>query len=213
MVHVETPDRGIALAAKNAGSGSLYRTARTEEDKEESSVVAKRLYRSGRERILGGVAGGIAEYLDVDPTLVRLAWIILGLAGGFGLLAYIIAWIIIPEEPWAVRQARRSQWSESRREGEVPPSQETIDVEAGRPESQAGSRVSSEPGPRAESRTDDEPGYHGQSTGAWLFGTILVLVGLFLLVRNFVPFLWAIPWWPLIIIAVGGLILANAFRR
>ncbi|MBI2124963.1 PspC domain-containing protein [Candidatus Woesearchaeota archaeon] len=60
----------------------------------------KRLYRSRRDKVLGGVCGGIAEYLDVDPVVVRLIWAIGTLASmGIGLLAYIIAWIIVPEEP------------------------------------------------------------------------------------------------------------------
>ena len=60
----------------------------------------KRLYRSRRDKVLGGVCGGIAEYLDVDPVAVRLIWAIGTLASmGIGLLAYIIAWIIVPEEP------------------------------------------------------------------------------------------------------------------
>ncbi len=49
--------------------------------------------------MLGGVCGGIAEYFNVDPTLIRLAWVLFGLLGGSGLLAYIIAVIIVPNEP------------------------------------------------------------------------------------------------------------------
>lgn len=60
---------------------------------------AKRLYRSGKDRILGGVCGGIAEYMNADPTIVRLAWVLFTLAFGSGLLAYIIAWVIIPRNP------------------------------------------------------------------------------------------------------------------
>ena len=58
----------------------------------------KKLYRSKRNRIIFGVCGGIGEYLDVDPTLVRLLWVLLSLHG-IGIIAYVIAWIIIPEEP------------------------------------------------------------------------------------------------------------------
>lgn len=58
----------------------------------------KRLYRSRKERMIAGVCGGIAEYFNVDPTIVRLAWILLTFAGGAGIVAYIIAWIIVPEE-------------------------------------------------------------------------------------------------------------------
>lgn len=60
---------------------------------------AKRLYRSGRERMLGGVCGGIGEYLGVDPTIIRILWILLSLAYGTGILLYIILWIIIPRNP------------------------------------------------------------------------------------------------------------------
>jgi len=59
----------------------------------------KRLYRSGKDRMLGGVCGGIAEYLNADPTVIRLVWALFTLAFGSGLLAYIIAWLIIPRNP------------------------------------------------------------------------------------------------------------------
>jgi len=61
----------------------------------------KKLYRSKTDRKIAGVCGGLGQYLDIDPVIVRLAWVIFTLAGGAGLLAYIIAWIIIPEEPAA----------------------------------------------------------------------------------------------------------------
>ncbi len=61
--------------------------------------LQRRLYRSRDERMLGGVAGGLAEYFDVDPTLVRLAFVFASLYLGFGLLPYIVLWIVIPREP------------------------------------------------------------------------------------------------------------------
>ena len=57
----------------------------------------KRLYKSSENSMLCGVCGGIAEYFDIDPTLVRLAWVILTCFGGAGIWAYIIAAIIIPK--------------------------------------------------------------------------------------------------------------------
>ena len=59
----------------------------------------KRLYRSGKEKILGGVCGGIAEYFNVDPTIIKIIWILIVLGYGAGIIAYIIAWIIIPKNP------------------------------------------------------------------------------------------------------------------
>ena len=58
----------------------------------------KRLFRSRKDRILGGVCGGLGNYLNIDPVLVRVVWAILFFAAGVGFLAYILAWIIIPEE-------------------------------------------------------------------------------------------------------------------
>ncbi len=62
------------------------------------STSKKRLYRSEKEKILGGVCGGISEYLDVDPTLVRLVWILFTLFYGVGLLVYVLLWIITPNK-------------------------------------------------------------------------------------------------------------------
>jgi len=64
-----------------------------------SKKKVKRLYRSGKDKILGGVCGGIAEYFKVDPVIIRLLWVLFGLGWGSGILAYIIAWIIIPRNP------------------------------------------------------------------------------------------------------------------
>lgn len=61
--------------------------------------MKKRLYKSNTEKKLDGVCGGIAEYFDVDPTVIRLAWVIFSLCGGSGLLAYIICAIIMPRKP------------------------------------------------------------------------------------------------------------------
>jgi len=61
--------------------------------------MAKRLYRSTANKVIGGVCGGLGEYFDVDPVLVRVITVLLFLATGFGILAYVIAWIIIPKRP------------------------------------------------------------------------------------------------------------------
>ena len=58
--------------------------------------MEKRLYRIPQEGVIGGVCAGVAKYFAVDPTLVRLLWVILTLCWGAGLILYIIAWIIMP---------------------------------------------------------------------------------------------------------------------
>lgn len=60
--------------------------------------MKKRLYKSSTDKKVCGVCGGTANYFDVDPTVIRLIWVIFTLAGGSGLIAYIIAAIIMPDE-------------------------------------------------------------------------------------------------------------------
>ena len=62
----------------------------------------RKLYRSRNDRMLGGVCGGLGQYLDVDPTLIRLLFVAAVLLGGHGLLIYLVMLIIVPIEP--VRQ-------------------------------------------------------------------------------------------------------------
>ena len=60
----------------------------------------KKMYKSSTDKKLAGVCGGIAEYFNIDSTLVRLGWVVFSLLGGSGLLAYIIAAIIMPDRPY-----------------------------------------------------------------------------------------------------------------
>lgn len=59
----------------------------------------KKLYKSRVDQKIGGVCGGIGEYFNIDSTLVRLAWVLFSLLGGSGILAYIIAALVIPKRP------------------------------------------------------------------------------------------------------------------
>lgn len=61
--------------------------------------MEKKLYKSNQNKMLDGVCGGVAEYFGIDPTVVRLIWALFSLMGGCGILAYIIAAIIIPRNP------------------------------------------------------------------------------------------------------------------
>ncbi|MCD6575263.1 PspC domain-containing protein [Candidatus Aerophobetes bacterium] len=61
--------------------------------------MSKKLYRSREDKIIGGVCGGLAKYFDVDPTLIRILAVVSIFINGIGIIAYIIAWIIVPLEP------------------------------------------------------------------------------------------------------------------
>lgn len=58
--------------------------------------MSKRLYRSSLDKQVGGVCGGVAEYFELDPSLVRIGAILLLFVGGTGFLAYLVAWFVIP---------------------------------------------------------------------------------------------------------------------
>ena len=60
----------------------------------------KKLFKSSTDKKLAGVCGGLAEYFNIDSTLVRLGWVVFGLLGGSGLLAYIIAALVMPDRPY-----------------------------------------------------------------------------------------------------------------
>ena len=62
--------------------------------------MTKRLYRSRTNKMIAGVCGGLGDFFELDPTLIRLAAVVLVLAAGAGILAYIVAWIIVPMQPW-----------------------------------------------------------------------------------------------------------------
>jgi phage shock protein C len=59
----------------------------------------RRLYRSRSDRKLAGVCGGLAQYSNIDPTLIRVLFVVLALLGGPGLVIYLLMWILVPEEP------------------------------------------------------------------------------------------------------------------
>ena len=70
-----------------------------------SVAARKKLMRLRSDRKIAGVCSGFAEYFDLDVTVVRVVWLIVAFFGGGGILAYIIAWIVIPEEPESVPES------------------------------------------------------------------------------------------------------------
>jgi phage shock protein PspC (stress-responsive transcriptional regulator) len=64
-----------------------------------SEEEPKRMYRSRTDRVIAGVCAGLGKYFNVDPVLIRVIWLVLVLAFGTGILAYLIAWLVMPPEP------------------------------------------------------------------------------------------------------------------
>ncbi len=80
---------------------NLGRTGLEPPDKEPPDQHIRRLRRSRGDRVIGGVCGGLGRYFGVDPILLRIAAVALALSGGAGVIAYLVAWIVIPEETGA----------------------------------------------------------------------------------------------------------------
>ena len=97
----------------------------------------KKLYRSNKNKMLGGVCGGLGEYFAIDPTLVRLGFVALCILAGGGLLAYIIALIIMPEAPANHEPA-----------ASAPPKNESTQAPSGDPDRKADQTSSDHEGDR-----------------------------------------------------------------
>jgi phage shock protein C len=168
-----------------------------------------RLYRSRRDRVLAGVAGGLADYLDIDPSLVRVTWAILTLfSGGALLLVYILMAIIVPEEPAGAgrsyaMESGQTSGSGSSATGDSPDSADTGSAVATRSEWGRGSAASDDDRYRWGRR-------ERRGSGGLVVGVILIVIGGIFLVREYVP---ALDWdrlWPIILIAVGVVLLLAA---
>jgi phage shock protein C len=69
------------------------------------NVENRKLFRSRKDRMIGGVAGGLGEFLNIDTTVVRLLFVFFALAGGPGLLVYLVMLLVVPEEPMGASES------------------------------------------------------------------------------------------------------------
>lgn len=152
----------------------------------------KRLYRSAKSKVFGGVAGGIAEYFDIDPIIIRLLFVIIAFAGGGGAIVYIILWIALPLEPFT---------SFTMNMGSSGP--------LGQEENEAQQTSSSGSGPSDPMnfpvKKDNKNGLIG--------GVILIALGLIFLANRFIPNINFSDLWPLVLVVLGGVLIATSFAE
>ncbi|MDR1573609.1 MAG: PspC domain-containing protein [Clostridiales Family XIII bacterium] len=142
----------------------------------------KRLYKSSADRILFGVCGGIAEYFDVDPVIIRLLMTAFALTGA-GILFYILAAIIMRERPEDTLNRRRPAAGPSYSAGGAETYSDEF-ADAG-----TGAAGDAEPPYATDSRRPRASGRKG--SGIVIFGLILIIFGVFYLIDRFVPiFYW-----------------------
>jgi len=154
--------------------------------------MGKRLYKSRSERMLFGVSGGMAEYFDLDPTLVRIAWVVIALlTAGMGFLAYVALAIIVPDAP-----ARRRP----------------VGGEAGNTEEEAaGAYDPVDSGDEREIYESAESSVRGSGRRrSIIFGAVLIALGLFFLAIT-LDILPQFDWrfWPVALILLGALLVAR----
>ena len=174
------------------------------------------LYRS-RDRVLAGVAGGLADYFDVDPSIVRVAWVLLAFASGGILVAiYIVMAIVVPDEP-EPRYAFRSSTQAPEPAGDAGALAEgaapsgaggAFDWRAARDAERQARREA-----RRAARREGGERYRDAGRRGLVLGIILIVVGGLLLVREYVPAIDFDRVWPLALVVVGVLLIGAAMRR
>ena len=167
-----------------------------------------RLYRSRADRIFAGVAGGLADRWDADPSLVRLVWALLVVfTGGIALLVYVIMAFVVPEAPVEVASAPVP--TAPGVASDAPPQGAYFSTP---------SPYSSAPTPaerraiRREARRSRRSGRDGQ-TAAIIGGLILIALGSMFLLREWFPRLDFDSFWPMVLIAIGMAIVVIALGR
>jgi phage shock protein PspC (stress-responsive transcriptional regulator) len=161
--------------------------------------MKRRLYRSRRDSILGGVAGGVADYLDVDPSIVRIVWAVLALlTGGLFLVLYIVMWIVVPLDPITAMAPAPGA-------APGPP--------AAAPGEPATDTAAGDAAPAWQGWVDERRVRRGGSGGAVIFGLILIGVGIWFLVDRYVPAFDPDLVWPVVLVVLGAALLIVSLRR
>jgi phage shock protein C len=142
------------------------------------------LYRKSKDNMIGGVAGGLADYLNIDATLVRILFVLMVLVGGGGLIVYIIMWIVLPsDENLTIINKKTYNMDENKNQ---------------------------ESNQNEPFQTND-PRYKKKDDGSLIAGLILIVLGIIFLVIRYFPRIDFGDLWPVILIVIGIVLLRNAF--
>ena len=142
------------------------------------------LYRSRTDRVLGGVAGGIAQSLNTDSSLIRILFVLLVIFAGGGVLLYLILWIALPEEDYPFYQSGRPY-------GEADKAPE---------------------GPDENAKPKPWPDYQKRNDGALIAGIILIVLGGAFLLHRLLPRIHFGDWWPAILVLAGVIIIFSSLQ-
>ena len=147
----------------------------------------KILYRSRRNRVIAGVCAGLADYFNIDISLMRVLFFVALLCGSFGFWMYVILWIVVPEENIIGPGTNDQYRSQNTNYGE------TIDIT-----------------PNEEGEPNNEK---KSVSGAMIASLILIFIGLVALIDNFTSLAWVWKLWPVPLIMIGVVILMNSLKN
>lgn len=142
------------------------------------------LYRSRANRVLGGVAAGIANYLNTDTTLIRIIFVLLGFFGGGGVIIYLICWAAMPEEPVHFKNNFN------------------MDQQNPNPDFNNGGQT---PPPFPEPKN--------KNNGNLIAGSILIVLGAMFLIDRFVPRINFGDLWPMILVVAGVVMIFDSINK
>gem|GEM_PF-1647852 len=178
--------------------------------------MTKKLYRSQRDHVVAGLAGGIGEYFGIDANVIRLGLLLTMVFGGGGIIAYIVGWIIIPPESGDSAEASMFHRSEvwrrrlmhSAKQMEAHLHTHTPSVAESAPMADANQAEQAEQ-PEQSIPHESAP-IHRQQIG----GAILIAIGLFMIVLRFFPWINIVAWlWPFIIVGLGVILIVRGLHE
>lgn len=156
--------------------------------------MRERLYRSQKDKMVAGVCGGLAEYFDVDPVIIRIAFVAATILSGMGIIVYILLWIIVPYKEQVVTAAAG------------PSGSTTYTAPAGEQASAPEAGSSTAPGADTTSSA-----YRNRRSSRPVLGYILVGLGLLFFAGHLFPYIEFHNFWPLLLVALGvGLLLRSS---
>ena len=152
----------------------------------------KRLFRSAKSKVFGGVAGGIAEYFEIDPIIIRLLFVVIAFAGGGGAIVYLILWIALPLEP-------------------INPF--NMNMGSGEPFSSPNPGDSSSADYSAGSANPFNLPVKPENRNGLIGGIVLISLGLIFMANRFIPNINFGDLWPLVLVVLGGVLIATSFAE
>lgn len=163
-------------------------------------METKKLRRSLKDSVIGGVAGGLGEYFGTDPVIFRILFIVLTFTGGGGVLIYLLMWIFIPKAEASFVGGASNQASTGKTDPEATDTFEEVKVE--------GEETIKDVQPEGLSPEIKKNRKNGNIIG----GALLIMVGLFFLADDFFPWLSWEYLWPAALIIVGLAIIKMNFK-